>query len=485
MAYVPGYKHDVFLSYAHIDNEPLGGEKGWVTTLAEDLKKYLHMGIGCRDPDIWMDHGLTGNEPFPKKIEEALRDCATLLVIASPGYLKSEWCARERNAFLKEIRAKSAAGSRIFRVDLSKLDRNDFPSEFRDLLGYPFWMPDTNGNPRTLDFPVVEPREQKYIDILNKLRLELGEELGRLRSLRFDHVTPAPSAPAVFLAEVTDDLEDLREELVAYIKQAGLVVLPDISYPDDDSEMFRQHMEADLGQSKLFVQLLSHVRGKKFAGEPSRLPIFQYEQAKKARQPIIQWRSRELDLEKIKANHPEHYNLLIGSEVRACGIEEFKRAVVEAARKEGDSEEAHQKKCTKLAPIYVFVNSDPSDSALAKELCGILQEERIGHAVPVRLIDEHAKPADVREDLEVNLANCSGLIVVHGNTPVSWVRRQLAEGRKILSQREEPLAALAIVQGPHHEKEDIGLWLPAMQSIDCCHGVHRDLLRKFIVELRN
>ena len=160
MAYVAGYEHDVFISYAHIDDEPLGAEKGWVTTLAGYLKNVLDKGLGCRDTVIWMDHGLTGNEPFAQRIEDALRRSATLLVIASPSYLKSEWCARERNAFLKAVRERSAAGSRIFRVDFDQLDRNEFPPEFQELLGYPFWALDKNGNPRTLGLPMVDAQRE-------------------------------------------------------------------------------------------------------------------------------------------------------------------------------------------------------------------------------------------------------------------------------------------------------------------------------------
>ena len=34
MAFVPNYKHDIFVSYAHVDDEPFpGADKGWVTTL--------------------------------------------------------------------------------------------------------------------------------------------------------------------------------------------------------------------------------------------------------------------------------------------------------------------------------------------------------------------------------------------------------------------------------------------------------------------
>jgi hypothetical protein len=38
MAYVPEFEHDIFVSYAHVDDIPLPGiEDGWVTTLVNNL----------------------------------------------------------------------------------------------------------------------------------------------------------------------------------------------------------------------------------------------------------------------------------------------------------------------------------------------------------------------------------------------------------------------------------------------------------------
>jgi hypothetical protein len=49
MPYVSGYQHDVFVSYAHIDNEPLGTERGWITNFVAYLKNLLDKGLGCRE----------------------------------------------------------------------------------------------------------------------------------------------------------------------------------------------------------------------------------------------------------------------------------------------------------------------------------------------------------------------------------------------------------------------------------------------------
>jgi len=72
MAFVPGYDHDVFVSYAHVDDEPWlespsGAEKppGWVATLVRHLRIALSRKIGRADAfKVWFDQmNLRGNLP--------------------------------------------------------------------------------------------------------------------------------------------------------------------------------------------------------------------------------------------------------------------------------------------------------------------------------------------------------------------------------------------------------------------------------------
>jgi hypothetical protein len=39
MSFVSNYDRDVFVSYAHLDNESFAGASPWVTTLAENLER--------------------------------------------------------------------------------------------------------------------------------------------------------------------------------------------------------------------------------------------------------------------------------------------------------------------------------------------------------------------------------------------------------------------------------------------------------------
>jgi hypothetical protein len=62
------YKHDIVISYAHIDNQPLlEGERGWVDDLHKTLAVRVAQLFG-QEPDIWRDPQLPGNDDFAENI---------------------------------------------------------------------------------------------------------------------------------------------------------------------------------------------------------------------------------------------------------------------------------------------------------------------------------------------------------------------------------------------------------------------------------
>src|SRR5262249_12108357 len=126
--FVPGYMHDIFISYAHVDDVPyLDAKDGWVTTLVKVLKRRLGQLLGRADAySLWMDPELVGNVPLTPQIMNTLSNSATLLIILSPGYLSSEWCQREKNAFLNSVKERVRSGSRVFIVERDKVSRDQY-----------------------------------------------------------------------------------------------------------------------------------------------------------------------------------------------------------------------------------------------------------------------------------------------------------------------------------------------------------------------
>jgi TIR domain len=190
-SYVPSYEHDIFISYAHIDNEPLfGAQEGWVTTLVNNLKNLLGVKLGCVEVgkaeavkkevySLWMDYKLRGNEPVTPDIDKCLKNSATFLPILSTSYLASQWCRLEFETFLNQV---GSGSGRIFMVEYHFMERSEKPLEFQELLGYSFWFREPTGRTRTLGIPIPNPnREPEYYHILDDLAHQLASKLRELR----------------------------------------------------------------------------------------------------------------------------------------------------------------------------------------------------------------------------------------------------------------------------------------------------------------
>jgi len=93
------------------------------------------------------------------------------------------------------------------------------------------------------------------------------------------------------------------------------------------------------------------------------------------------------------------------------------------------------------------------------------------------------RPDEIRQDLEANLLDCDGLIVVYGEITEQWVREQLRQWRKMLFRREKPLRALAVYEGPPSEKQRLGMKLPKMHVIDCRQGLQEEKVKGFLSAL--
>jgi hypothetical protein len=464
MAFVPGYDNDIFVSYAHVDNEPLpGAEKGWVSTLMSGLKTRLAQLLGrSGDFVVWRDPKLSAHEPLTLQLLSALKQSAALLIVLSPGYLASEWCLREKNTFLQLARQRVRTGSRIFVVERHRFQPDEKPEELRELLGYRFWVVDEESNRlRILGEPEPDPHDQRYYDKLNDLAYDLSEELKRLQQATEQPSTD--SRPAIFLAEVTDDLLDQREEVQRYLDQAGFRVLPAKAFESADA--LQQSLAQDLPQCKLFVQLLSPLSGR------HRYPRRQYDGTSGTKIPILQWCDPALKLDTVTDS--DQLALLKGDTVLAVHLEEFKREVVKRAS---------AKPAIPIQPSpgpLVLLNASDEDDSLGQAVAEMIDRNGVGYVMPLRA----GEPVEIRQDLEQRLLESDGVIIVYGAVTYIWARNQVLHCHKFMSLRQQPLKALAVYEGPPEEKQDLRVKIPGMRILNCRKGLNENLLREFLTAL--
>ena len=183
--------NDVFISYAHIDDQALTeGQKGWITQFHRILEVRLGQLLGEK-PTIWRDQKLQGSDVFDDKIVNAFREAKVMISIMSPRYMKSEWCLKELNEFYK---AASDGGSikvgekaRIFKVIKTPIDARDIPEHIpqvlQSILGFEFFDfdPDT-GRLVEYDEAFGERARQNYFSRIYDLAYEICDLLKNYQS---------------------------------------------------------------------------------------------------------------------------------------------------------------------------------------------------------------------------------------------------------------------------------------------------------------
>ena len=185
------FENDIFVSYAHTDNEPFDNPQGWIDRLDKKLRLRLAQLLGA-DPKVWRDkRELQGNEYFVGEIGDGISSTRLLLSVISPRYVNSPWCKGELKEFCRRtlMTGGPSAGnlSRIFKVVKTHVDENEMPEELRGLLGYHFYEHDESG--RLREFRQDDPpnKDQRYWDKLEDLAQDIAKTIKALRG------APAPT----------------------------------------------------------------------------------------------------------------------------------------------------------------------------------------------------------------------------------------------------------------------------------------------------
>jgi hypothetical protein len=497
MAYVPGFKYDLFVSYAHADNHAMPGERGWVSELILRLEHKLIQRLGgTSDLKIFRDSGEVSSNYSEDELLVAVRNSAMFLAIASPSYAKKMWTRDEFEAF---VGVSKEDPKRLFTIECLPRGIGDpaYPARLEKAIRAPFF--ETSEDRRTHS-PITREASPRLFDVkLNDLAQDMSDKLAEMQKAHVSPTSPRVSivhgasngqmGPAardgkkkILLAESTEDLEseyeDLRDYLLQYDDQVTLLS-PD-GYPMG-GEAFRAAVEADIAQADIFVQLLGASRGRndRELGEPH--PRFQYHAARAAGRQIVQWRSSNLNLEDLKTSikDPEYLEMLEGETVVSSGLESLKKDLMKLVKKMEPKP---------VKPIHstltVFINGDTNDKHFVMQVKQECLKNALTVFLPAKLtqnIDPNCEYA--RKDLEDNLAESDVLVFIYGNTTHEWIAPQLRRLNKVGSNPEfTPKKLVAIYTGPP-PKADIGIEAPNWTFISSPTDWDLEPLRKLLSEV--
>ena len=471
MSFVPDFDHDVFISYASVDNKaPESVEHGWVTYLVTELRRVLAEELGhSQGPAIWMDYELGSGDRITPVLTEAVANSATILIILSPGYLASEWCARERNHFLSDAGDFSEHDSRVFLVEKNNIDWDEKPEEIRDIKGKAFWVRDSSNNAvNTLAVPCPDPDEREYYRRVTYLARDLADQLRAMKEAKDrPEVNSIKGGPMVMLADVTDDLSEKQEEVRSYLQQHGIPVV-DKFYPTEPAAL-RDALGEDLSECTLFVQLISDLSGRCPKGAEKGYPYLQYEVAHSVGVNILQWYSPELNVDELEDGSQK--TLLLKPTVISEPFEHFKARVVAQAQPEPEPEIAAAEHTESL----IFVNYGGEDKNLAQEVGAVAGDMGLDYTLPVTT----GSPNEIRQTMENCMRESDAMVLLYGQVPETWVVQQLLQFRKFRNLKGEPRKGLAVYEGPPSHKESVGMKLADMHILDCRDGTDREQVQRF------
>jgi len=500
------FDSDLLISYAHLDDQALSeGQSGWISNLHRILRIRIGQLLG-REPKIWRDPDLQGNDDFAAAIEGKLIKVATVVAVLSPRYIQSEWCQREIEEFCQVWATRGGVQvgtkSRVFKVVKTPVPLERHPRQLQPLLGYDFFVVDPQtGRPRELSQLFGPEAERQFLTRVDDLAYDVAKLLEEIESVTGTGTTAA--APAltlaplgkgpVYLAETSYDLRDDREAVKRDLVRNGYDVLPDRPLPVVAEELEAAVREY-VGRSVLAVHLVGKGYGLVPDGTTRSQVVLQLEVAMQSKTeggpPRLVWIAPGLAVDDHRQQEfldylrtsPEVHD---GAEVLEIPLEELKSTV---HRKLAPPPALAQRTGVvrgKAAgqPARIYLISDQRDAEAARPIEDALFDRGFEVIMPLFDGDEQ----DVRLEHEETLRTCDAVLLYYGESGEPWLRRKLRELQKIAGQgREQPLLARAIyVASPPGPQKERFRTLEALVVREPAAGFDAQVLTPFLAALQN
>jgi hypothetical protein len=440
MAYVPGFKWDIFISY------PMEAES-WTKRFLEDLQdgtalpsaKGLEIYFARKN---WQLGGVSDD------MLEAARASALFVAVLTKHSLaenEKRFLQKEMEAFRESSSLKGrfcpiplypVAGSQ-----LSKAMPIDNPGAFWNTNLEFFFYDD--GIPLWLERD-TEPQPGRYKRTVKKVAYQLRDRLDEIRN----GTSGAPSnkgpfsRKAVLLARkepesnVAKEWDDIRNLLV----NDGATIVPSATSESDPIKL-EAEFETAVRTADLFVQLFSPLDSL----DRAMAQLKSVEGRKSI--PILQWRKRHsnsrMDLAILEGLDEDGRKFCEGENVRTGLLEDFKLAI----RDELEKPTKPPPEITISEKPYLYITADTSDLGLARKLQAAARKRTVAVVMEE---DESQR----REDFENGLMQASGVVFLHGNATRQFVDRWLREFvRKTRLLKIHPMLA-ALYQAPPEKTEE-------------------------------
>ena len=461
MSYVRNCESDVFISYAHFDNEPMfEGQRGWVEVFHQALEVRLRQLLG-EDPAVWRDPSLAGNDYLQDTLKNKLLKTALLLSVVTPRYLKSQSCLSEIEEFCRGaertggIRFQDKA--RLLKVVKTAVPLDQLPSPLQAVLGYEFYALGEDKRPREFRLPPTagDAFYKACLDTLDDLAYDIKFALDALQT----HALQAGAAQQAetqsgkperiaYIAETISDLRPLAEQLRRELRQRGFVVHP-LEPPPPSAAQYREFVAGQMRGAMLSIHLLGDLYGTALEGDSRSVVEMQIEEAGRlagasALRRVI-WLPEALTAEDRQRQYVDVLQKTAANEANTellqTGFENLKTYVL---RKLDEEPESKSGDMLQPAPLTIYLMYDRPDSDAVKALRDELTAR--GWEVKPSYFDGSEK--DLRKYHQETLVHCDATVIYYGTAHESWVQCKLYDLRKALGWgRSQPFLASAVIVG--------------------------------------
>lgn len=455
-------ENHVFISYAHLDNQPLPqSPKGWVSYFDEALTNLLSQKMG-KNARIWRDTRMERSAVFDEEIFGNLAQSLTLVSVVSPRYIDSGYCLDELEKFRGRM---SSINNRtpLFKVVKTKVELEKMPTIFRQINGFDFYKidPETK-KPRELGLEFGDALKQEFFLKVSDLAYEIAELLKLMdkspaQSTEIKQVSPAKLA-AVYLAKTSSDFQTERDNIRRDLLEQGYQVLPltDAVEPKTTEE-YKNFVRENVRKCSLSV----HIIGKNYGERPEDgdqsyihlQSIVASERDREANFSRIVWLPND-----VNTTQPQHQAFIDdiwsssanGVEVLQKLLEEVKTNIFDALNRIAKPVSPPKLITTKPSILVLY---DKTDMESAANLETYIKEKGFSLRSVAKYLS--GDPKELLEAQNDYLRFCDAVLIYWNKSRDSWVWSMLRQLQKIFGDgREEMFLGQALFADAGNATED-------------------------------
>jgi hypothetical protein len=207
----------------------------------------------------------------------------------------------------------------------------------------------------------------------------------------------------------------------------------------------------------------------------------------------LQWRTPEVEPERIA--NPTYRELVGRHTVQTGGIEQFKQEILRALQRQplpSSFPPSSEREPTELASgttrdidgtdLCIYVNADQVDSAIASQVSDTLTDRGVTAFLSPEP-EPGQPPEKMRSAQQALLEECSGVVLVYGQTPATWLQAQFNLTRKVIAPRKRGVWGALLDVAPQ-SRPLAPLRSPNLLTLDCRQGLDASKLACFVELLR-